>query len=248
MKHLGDITKIHGDKVPMVDIIVGGSPCQDLSVAGKRAGLEGERSGLFMDQIRIVKEMRNESKRRMSAEGADVDFRYIKPRYMVWENVAGVFSSGNPKGADFKAVLEEIVKVVVKDFPDIPIPAKGWSYAGCLDGVGDDGIPFSICWRLHDAQYWGVPQRRRRIALVADFGGSSASEILFESDGLSRDIEESGEEREGTSSYSERDTDPTISFQERAGCAGGGKGILIQRERTGALSTLNNQSVLDKGQ
>lgn len=244
MKHLGDITKIHGNEVPIVDIIVGGSPCQDLSVAGKRAGLDGERSGLFMDQVRIVKEMRNESKRRLSAEGADVDLRLVKPRFMVWENVAGAFSSGTPKGADFKAVLEEIVKVVVKDCPDIPIPEKGWNYAGSLDGMGDDGLPFSISWRTHDAQFWGVPQRRRRISLVADFGGTSASKILFECKSLSGNLEEVGEERERTSSDSEGSSDEAISFQERAGCAGGGKGILIQRERTGSLSTLTNQSVV----
>lgn len=174
MKHFGDITKIHGDQVPIVDIITGGSPCQDLSVAGKRAGLAGERSGLFMEQMRIVKEMRNESKRRLSISGSDYDIRCVKPRYMVWENVAGAFSSGNPKGADFRAVLEEIVKVVVKEIPDIPIPEKGWPYSGCIEGMGDDGTPFSIAWRLHDAQYWGVPQRRKRIALVADFGGNTA--------------------------------------------------------------------------
>ena len=199
MKHFGDITKIHGDKVPIVDIITGGSPCQDLSVAGKRAGLAGERSGLFMEQIRIVKEMRNESKRRLSIQGTDYDLRYIRPRYMVWENVAGAFSSGTPKGADFRAVLEEIIKVVVKEIPDIPIPEKGWSYAGCIEGMGDDGCPFSIAWRLHDAQYWGVPQRRKRIALVADFGGNSASKILFERKSLSGNTKQSEQKRETTS-------------------------------------------------
>ena len=222
MKHLGDITKIHGHEVPIVDIIVGGSPCQDLSVAGKRAGLDGERSGLFMDQVRIVKEMRNESKRQLSTEGTDYDIRCIRPRFMVWENVAGAFSSGTPKGADFKAVLEEIVKVVVKDIPDIPIPENGWPYAGCIEGMGDDGVPFSVCYRLHDAQYWGVPQRRKRIALVADFGGTSASKILFESSGLSGDIEESGSEEQTASEPLEGSADETISFQERGGKPGGG--------------------------
>ena len=244
MKHFGDITKIHGDKVPIVDIITGGSPCQDLSVAGKRAGLAGERSGLFMEQIRIVKEMRNESKRRLSIQGTDYDLRYIRPRYMVWENVAGAFSSGTPKGADFRAVLEEIIKVVVKEIPDIPVPEKGWSYAGCIEGMGDDGVPFSIAWRLHDAQYWGVPQRRKRIALVADFGGQSAPQILFECKSLSGNTEQSEQERETTSGDTGEGSDKAISFQERAGCAGGGKGILIQHDRTGTLSTLNNQSVL----
>ena len=108
MKHFGDITKISGYDVPPVDIITGGSPCQDLSVAGKRAGLAGERSGLFMEQIRIIKEMRDASRR------TNNNIRDIKPRFMVWENVTGAFSSGNPKGSDFAAVLEEIVKIVTE--------------------------------------------------------------------------------------------------------------------------------------
>ena len=162
MKHLGDITLIHGNEIEPVDCIIGGSPCQDLSVAGKRAGLSGERSGLFMEQIRIVKEMRN---------------RYGKPRYMVWENVPGAFSSNS--GEDFRAVLEEITKIA-DETAVIPRPPKGkWSCAGCVMGDG-----WSVAWRTHDAQFWGVPQRRRRIALVADFGGESAPEILFEREGL----------------------------------------------------------------
>lgn len=202
MKHYGDITKIHGYDLPLVDIITGGSPCQDLSVAGKRAGLAGERSGLFMDQIRIIKEMRDESKRRqLCIPESD---KHIRPRYMVWENVAGAFTSGNPKGADFGAVLEEIIKVVCKECPNLPIPKEGWHYAGSIDGVGDDGIPFSIAWRLHDAQYWGVPQRRRRISLVADFGGTSAPPILFERKSLLGDTEQSREEGKGTSDNIER--------------------------------------------
>ena len=145
--------------------------CQDLSVAGKREGLAGERSGLFMEQMRIIKEMREESERQLSITRTNYSGRDIKPRYMVWENVAGAFSSGKPKGADFQAVLQEICKVVCKDVPLIPIPKEGWHYSGNLDGVGDDGTPFSVSWRLHDAQYWGVPQRRRRVCVVADFGG-----------------------------------------------------------------------------
>jgi len=212
MEHLGDITKIHGNEVPIVDIITGGSPCQDLSVAGKRAGLAGERSGLFMEQMRIVKEMRNESKRRLSIQGTDYDVRHIKPRFMVWENVAGAFSSGNPKGADFKAVLEEICKVVVKEVPDIPIPEKGWSYAGCIEGVGDDGTPFSIAWRLHDAQYWGVPQRRKRIALVADFGGNTAPPILFEFKSVSGNIESCEQEGQAASRSVGESTNESSSY------------------------------------
>lgn len=235
MKHLGDITKIKGNEVPIVDIITGGSPCQDLSVAGKRAGLDGERSGLFMEQIRIVKEMRDECARQLQLRGSDEP---IRPRYMVWENVPGAFSSN--KGEDFRVVLEEIARIKDKA-ANVPMPEGGarWSTSGCIMGDG-----WSIAWRLHDAQFWGVPQRRKRIALVADFGGESAPEILFERKSLSRDSSKSGEERQGTSETLEENISETISFQERAGCEGGGKGILIQHERTGALSTLNNQSVL----
>ena len=245
MKHYGDITKIHGDAVEIVDIITGGSPCQDLSVAGRRAGLDGERSGLFMEQVRIVKEMREHDVRTNGRAG-----QFIRPRYMVWENVQGALSSPGKRngedhrGEDFQAVLSEIVKVVKADAPDVPLPEnRRWPHAGCLMGIGDNGQPFSIAWRIHDAQFWGLPQRRKRIALVADFGGLSAAEILFERKGLSRDSEPCEEEEQGIASASEESIGAAISFQERAGCAGGGKGILIQNERTGALSTLNNQSV-----
>ena len=175
MKHLGDITTIDWSKVEPVDVVTGGSPCQDLSVAGKRAGLAGERSGLFMEQIRCVKELRKADEQR----GRTAEF--IRPRYMVWENVCGALSSGKPKGADFGAVLEELVKVVEPQAPPVSVPEKGWPAAGCLY---DDMGRWSIAWRVHDAQFWGVPQRRKRIALVADFGGLSAPEILFERKGL----------------------------------------------------------------
>lgn len=122
MKHYGDITKIDGSKIPLVDIVTGGSPCQDLSVAGKRAGLEGARSGLFMEQIRIIKEMRDESIRQIRMQGTDVDFRLIRPRFMVWENVPGAFSSN--QGEDFKCVLEETAKIVNKN-AIIPRPEGG---------------------------------------------------------------------------------------------------------------------------
>ena len=235
MIHLGDITKINGAEVPIVDIVCGGSPCQDLSVAGRRAGLAGERSGLFMEQIRIIKEMRNECIRQLSMRGADEP---VRPRYMVWENVPGAFSSN--KGEDFRAVLEETARVADENAVIPRLEEKQrWSPSGCILGDG-----WSIAWRVHDAQFWGVPQRRKRIALVADFGGSSAPEILFEREGLSRYSSESGEARERASAAPEGNARETISFQERAGCEGGGKGILIQHERTGALSTLNNQSVL----
>lgn len=294
MKHFGDITKLSGYDLPVVDVITGGSPCQDLSVAGKRAGLDGERSGLFMEQIRITKEMR-ERDRATGRTGESV-----RPRYLVWENVPGAFSSNG--GKDFQAVLTEIAKIAEPKCPDVPLPDGGkWSKSGALFGVGADGCPFSLCYRVHDAQFWGVPQRRKRIALVADFGGLTAPEILFERKGLSGDFEPCGEARqetagavgggaEGTSQINEwcaavnkgakhqqdliqhdlgvaRTLAPgthasgshltktlvtsgatgvggAISFQERGGKPGGGKGILIQREHVGALSTLNNQSVL----
>lgn len=189
MKHLGDITKISGYTVPPVDVIIGGSPCQDLSVAGKRAGLKGKRSGLFMEQIRIIKEMRE-----ASANGADE----IKPRYMVWENVPGAFSSN--RGEDFRAVLEETVRIADENAV-IPRPACGkWRTCGCILGDG-----FSVSWRVFDAQFWGVPQRRRRIALVADFGGASAPEILFERKGVSGSASAGGETRERAAAGIETD-------------------------------------------
>ena len=211
MEHLGDITKINGANVTPVDIVVGGSPCQDLSVAGKREGLAGARSGLFMEQIRIIKEMREHD--RISA---DDNIRHIRPRFMVWENVPGAFSSNN--GEDFRAVLEETARIADKD-AIIPRPPKGkWTPSGCIMGDG-----WSIAWRVHDAQFWGVPQRRKRIALVADFAGGGAPQILFERESLSGDPSEGGEARKGTSSDSEGNAGETISWQERAGCEGGAR-------------------------
>ena len=209
---------------------------QDLSVAGKRAGLDGERSGLFLEQVRIVKEMREHDRQQLLSRGADVSYG-LRPRYMVFENVPGVLSSGKPKGADFQIVLTEIVKIVKADADYVPLPKDGrWSKTGILYGVGDDGQPFSVAYKIHDAQYWGVPQRRKRLALVADFNGLTAGEILFdpqywreaedtESDssernigrecrsevqpqceGLQRDLGESRQEGEGITADSERST------------------------------------------
>lgn len=176
MTHLGDVTRIDGAAIPAVDIITGGSPCQDLSVAGKRAGLDGKRSGLFMDQVRIIKEMRERDK------GDGRSGKHVRPRIMVWENVPGALSS--KKGEDFRAVLEETSRIA-DDTVHIPRPARGkWNTAGSIVGDG-----YSIAWRIMDAQYWGVPQRRRRIFLVADFGGGRAGEILFEPEGLRGDTE-----------------------------------------------------------
>ena len=263
MIQYGDITKLKGDELEPVDLIVGGSPCQDLSVAGKRAGLDGERSGLFMEMIRIIKEMREKT-------------NGVYPRFALWENVPGAFSSN--KGKDFSAVLGEFARVAEPDAPDVSVPEEGWPKSGVLLGAN-----WSIAWRTHDAQYWGVPQRRRRISLVADFRGQSAPEILFERKSMSGDLETSGEEREDPAETIADSTGETgeclnswdvqskhiqpengiaealysgecrygggesyvLSFQERSGKPGGGKGILLQKDHTGALSTMNNQMVLD---
>lgn len=193
MIHLGDITKIDGRKIDPVDAIVGGSPCQDLSVAGKRAGLAGERSGLFMEQIRLTKELRKQDAERGKPA------HLCRPRYFVWENVPGAFSS--KKGEDFAAVLEEVVRVIEPEAPPVSVPEKGWPTAGC---IYDDMGRWSVAWRVHDAQFWGVPQRRRRIALVADFGGLSAPEVLFERKGLRWNPAQSGTPRQGAAADAER--------------------------------------------
>ena len=166
MKHYGDISAMDGGKIEPVDIITFGSPCTNMSIAGKREGLEGDQSILFYQAIRIIKEMR-----------CATNGRY--PRFICWENVPGAFSSN--KGADFKAVLDAVIGIVEPD-AQVPMPEKNiWPYADCYMGDG-----WSVAYRTLDAQYWGVPQRRKRIFLVADFAADSAGRILFESDGLSR--------------------------------------------------------------
>lgn len=165
MKHYGDVSAQNGADLPPVDIITFGSPCQDMSVAGKRSGLDGERSSLFYQAVRIVKEMR-----------CKTNGKY--PRFVVWENVQGAFSSN--KGEDFRAVLSSLCKIKREDYAVPELPNGKWDNAGCI--MGED---FSLAWRLFDAQYWGVPQRRKRIYLVADLDGGSAGKILFESEGVS---------------------------------------------------------------
>ena len=188
VEHYGDVSTLDGAKLPPVDIITFGSPCQDMSIAGKREGLGGSRSNLFYQAVRIVKEMR-----------CKTDGRY--PRFVVWENVPGAFSSN--KGEDFKAVLEEICKV--KD-PCMYVPGSAkWQNAGEILGDG-----YSVAWRVFDAQFWGVPQRRKRIYLVADFAGGCAGKILFESEGVSGYTPQGFRSWQGTAA----------DFKEGAGTAG----------------------------
>ena len=210
MKHYGDVSAIDGAKLPPVDIITFGSPCQDMSIAGKREGLDGTRSGLFYEAVRIVKEMR-----------CATDGKY--PRYIVWENVPGAFSSN--KGEDFKAVLDEICRVKDSE-ADTPRPKK-WPNAGCI--MADD---YSVAWRVFDAQYWGVPQRRKRIYLVADFAGGCAGKILFESEGLSGYTPQGFRSWQGT-------TDPSSEGSGEAGtvCLNdqGGDRMDVSEDVTGTL-------------
>ena len=185
MKHLGSVLDVKGDTIEPVDIITFGSPCQDLSVAGKQLGIHaGERSNLFFEAVRIAKEMRNHD-RATGRAGVDV-----RPRFLVWENVPGAFSSNQSE--DFRAVLEALGGIA-EDGVSIPRPPKGkWEHAGCVVGDG-----WSIAWRLYDAQYWGVPQRRKRIYLVADLASERAGEILFERESLCGNPAESGEAWQG---------------------------------------------------
>ena len=234
MIHLGDITKIHGDEIEPVDCITFGSPCQDLSIAGRRAGLAGERSGLFMEAVRIIKEMRS------STNG-------LYPTFAIWENVPGAFSSNN--GEDFRAVLEELARIGQPDVA-IPGPTRGgrWSKAGAIAGNG-----WSLAWRQLDSQYFGVAQRRKRIALILDLGGQRAGEVLFERTSLSRHPDPcipAWKEVAGLVTNCSAGNDRMVgggqsayTLKIRGGCAGGGKGALVQTEKVGTLSTLQDQTL-----
>lgn len=235
MIHLGDITKVCGAEIEPVDCITFGSPCQDLSVAGKRAGLAGERSGLFVEAVRIIKEMRK------ATNG-------MYPTFAVWENVPGAFSSNG--GEDFRAVLEELACVEQPDTV-IPRPPRGgrWSKAGAIAGNG-----WSLAWRQFDSQYWGVPQRRKRIALVVDFAGRRAGEILFERESLPGRPDQSiptwkeaartaGNRPAGNDRVVAEGGKNAYTLKIRGGCAGGGKGALVQTEKVGTLSTLQDQTL-----
>lgn len=267
VKHLGDINSINGAEIDPVDIITFGSPCTDLSVAGKRQGLNAERSGLFFQAIRIIKEMRGAT-----------NGKY--PRFAVWENVAGAFSSNG--GEDFRCVLEKLCQVKDADL-SVPKPEK-WTKAGEIMGEN-----FSVAYRTFDAQYWGVPQRRMRVYLVADFNGGCASKILFESEGVSGYSAESfrawqeasrcfGTRSEETGSglmfenhsQDTRYTGPLdvaqtvsatygtggnnqpfvvesavvpVTLKIRCGHGNGGRGALIQKNKSATLSCNNDQTL-----
>lgn len=285
MKHLGDVSMINGADIEPVDIITFGSPCQDMSVAGKRAGLkhtavgddETTRSGLFLEAIRIIKEMRLET-------------NGMYPRFAVWENVPGAFSSN--RGEDFRLVLEEFIRISEPNAVMSAVPQAGWAYADCINGDG-----WSVAYRTFDAQYWGVPQRRRRIYLVADFRGGRAGEILFKREGLRGHTAQSGMQREevtenvgngikaddrkrncltaysfdSLSSNSMKSSNPFSGCRvvevsktldtstpdpsknqggiaivqcivlDDQGCEGGGKGPLVQTDKSATLATNNDQ-------
>ena len=269
MKHLGDITLIDGSKIEPVDVITFGSPCQDLSIAGKRAGLAGQRSGLFMEAVRIIKQMQ---------EATNGEY----PKYAVWENVPGAFSSN--KGKDFLAVLEELIRIKEPAISLPEPPNSKWSKAGGVSGNG-----WSLAWRTMDAQYWGVPQRRLRISLVLDLTGGRAGEILFEPESLrghfapsitpgqatAGAVENSagtangvhaevsnvcafklGNSEQARSIGYAEELVPTLNaecggnkpacaytLKIRSGCEGGGKGALVQTEKSATLSTLQDQTL-----
>ena len=293
MKHYGDVSAQNGADLPPVDIITFGSPCQDMSVVGKRSGLDGERSSLFYQAVRIVKEMR-----------CKTNGKY--PRFVVWENVQGAFSSN--KGEDFRAVLSSLCKIKREDYAVPELPNGKWDNAGCI--MGED---FSLAWRLFDAQYWGVPQRRKRIYLVADLDGGSAGKILFESEGVSGYTPQGFRSWQGTAGGAEESVEasslclndqggqrmdvtedftatlraasnhPPLVFENhsqdtrykgplsvaqtvsstygmggnnqpfvletpktlkiRSGCEGGGKGALVQENKSATLSCNNDQTV-----
>lgn len=230
MVHLGDITKMSGYTIQPVDVITFGSPCQDLSIAGKRAGMAGERSGLFSEAVRIIREMR------YATFGA-------YPKYAVWENVPGAFSSN--KGEDFHAVLQSLCRVIDPD-ATIPRPtdARGgikWPRAGAI--LADH---YSLAWRTMDAQHWGVPQRRLRISLVLDLTGGRAGEILFEPESLRGHFAPGitpGQAAPVVVGGCTEDANRAFTLKIRSGCEGGGKGALVQTEKSATLSTLQDQAL-----
>ena len=261
MKHCGDIHGLQGAKLEPVDMITFGSPCQDVSIAGRREGLSGGRSGLFFEAIRIIREMR---------EATNGEY----PRWAVWENVPGALSSHN--GEDFRQVLESLVRVQEPE-ADVPLPADGnWLPAGEIMGNG-----YALAWRVLDAaQGWGVAQRRKRVFAVLDLAGGRAGEVLFESEGLSGYTPPGGEARKGAAGgaarcagaagfcyesgeasrgigYQEEESptlrcwkppgvavrEPPLTLKIRSGCDGGGKGALIQHDLSATLGCHNDQTL-----
>lgn len=269
MRHLGDISKVNGAEIEPVDIITFGSPCQDLSVAGKRAGLkhadngdeETTRSGLFIEAVRIIKEMR------AATNG-------VYPRFALWENVPGAFSSN--KGEDFRIVLQELIQINEPAAVMPAVPKNGWPYADSYCGDG-----WSLAYRVFDAQYWGVPQRRRRIHLVVDFAGQCARNVLFERKGVRGYFDQSGPPRQTAADLAKggaraadcagigldiynlavtgqvaaslttatgqgaANTGPSVAvpytLKIRSGCEGGGKGALVQTNKSATIKTCNDQ-------
>lgn len=231
MQHLGDICDIDGTQLEPVDVVTFGSPCQDLSVAGKRAGLAGERSGLFHQAVRVIREMRKAS-------------HGLYPRFAVWENVPGAFSSN--KGADFHSVLQNLISVVDETAAaDLPRVQK-WQKAGAI--VADQ---WSIAWRVLDAQFFGVPQRRKRIYLIADFASERAGQILFEPTGSSRNLAQGCSEKQNPPTNPRAGTHEAsksldvFALRMRAGKPGGGKGPLIQTDISGTLGCNNDQTIFE---
>ena len=223
MLHFGDVSEIDGAKIPPVDIITFGSPCQDLSVAGKRAGLDGARSGLFTEAIRIIYEMRE------ATHG-------VYPTFLVWENVPGAFSSGN--GRDFQTVLREITKT------DIPMPASGrWANAGVVRSGG-----ICVAWRVLDAQYWDVPQRRKRIYLVGSFGDRSAEQILFKPDRVRRYLAPREAAGEGAAADSAGSACVSRTVFDARGNGDGRTAPTVTGDHNGRVSDYTAVCVFDKAQ
>ena len=234
MQHLGDICNIDGSQLEPVDVVTFGSPCQDLSVAGKRAGLAGERSGLFHQAVRVIKKMRETSSGRY-------------PRFAVWENVPGAFSSN--KGADFHSVLQNLISVVDETAAaDLPRVQK-WQKAGAI--VADQ---WSIAWRVLDAQFFGLPQRRKRIFLIADFASERAGHILFEPSCSSRNLAPGCDQGQAATSNpasspqtasSRNGVARSFTLRMHGGKPGGGKGPLIQTDISGRLGCNNDQRIFE---
>lgn len=231
MQHLGNICNIDGTQLEQVDVVTFGSPCQDLSVAGKRAGLAGERSGLFHQAVRVIREMRKAS-------------HGLYPRFAVWENVPGAFSSN--KGADFHSVLQNLISVVDETAAANLPRADKWQRAGAI--VADQ---WSIAWRVLDAQFFGLPQRRKRIFLIADFATQRAGHILFEPTCSSRNLAQGCGERQNSPTNPRAGTHEAsksldvFALRMRAGKPGGGKGPLVQTNLSGTLGCGNDQIIFE---